>query len=524
MDGNLQMAGGSPHGPALPATAALIVSGVSKAFGGVKALDKVHLEVRRGEVHVLFGENGAGKSTLINIIAGALRPDEGTIMLDGRALELTSVSQARRHGIAAVFQEFSLAPSLTVEENIFLGVEPTIGIRIDGKRIHQGAHDILAKLGFAIKPMELTSRLSRGQQQMVEIAKALITRPKILILDEPTASLADREVERLFALVKKLQEEGVAIIYITHRIAEIERLGNRVTVLRDGAYISTREVRDLTQVKLVELMTGRAFGEMFPPIAHSPGRPILVLNELTNADGKVEKVSLEVRAGEIVGLAGLVGCGKSEIGRACFGIERVKGGSIRYLGRDITRSRPKANLDRGLCYVPSDRRREGLMLQRPVRENISLAGLDLRELSMGGILRTRAERTMALRLGHQMGVKPLRPELDVGRYSGGNQQKVMLAKYIAKDAKLFIFDEPTIGIDVATKAEIYRFLAETVAGGAGILLISSELKEIINLCHRVYVISDGRVRTELHGEAITERNLLTNFFEVDPRDATAVRE
>ncbi|MEA2783230.1 MAG: ribose transport system ATP-binding protein [Rhodospirillaceae bacterium] len=494
----------------------LAIAGVSKSYGGVKALRQVDLDVRRGEVHVLFGENGAGKSTLIGIIAGSVKPDEGTIDIEDRRVHFDSVSHARRHGVSAVFQEFSVAPDLSVEDNIFLGVEPGRGIMLDKRKIRTGASEILTRLGFAMKPAALASTLSRGQQQMVEIAKALATRPKILILDEPTASLTDRESEKLFELIAALTAQGVAIIYITHRIAEIGRIGDRVTVLRDGAWVATRQVKELSSGKLVELMTGRPVGDFFPRIEHRPGPPLLRLRGLTTRNRRVNDVSLEVRAGEIVGLAGLVGCGKSEIGRACFGIERIASGTVEFLGRDITRSNPRRNLDQGLCYIPSDRRREGLLLARTVRENISAASLG--QVSRLGVIRPAAERSLTRRLGEKMQIRPFHQEREVRKYSGGNQQKIMLAKYIANTTKVFIFDEPTIGIDVGTKIEIYNFLAELVANGVAVLLISSELNEILNLSNRVYVIHNGSVRAELASEEISERNVLSHFFQVDARD------
>ena len=489
-------------------------SGVVKTFGGVHALDHVDFDLNTGEVHILFGENGAGKSTFINILAGAFRPDDGEIDLSGERVVFESVYDARQQGISAVFQEFSLAPDLTVEENIFLGHEPIRATMLDKRAIREAAREIIERLGFSIDPQATVSGLSRALQQMVEIAKALLTDPKILILDEPTSSLTEREVGQLFRLIEQLKAQGVAIIYITHRVAEIQQIGDRVTVLRDGKRIDTVAVADVTQTRLVELMTGRAVGGFFPEIEHRPGESRLVIHNLTTRDHRVHQVSLEARSGEIVGLAGLVGCGKSEIGRACFGIEPISHGTIQYLGEKLSHANPYKNLMNGLCYVPPDRRREGLMLERPTRENISLASLDLRQISYWGVqLRRAAERLMTRQLGARMRVNPLQMESEVNKYSGGNQQKIMLAKYLARDTQVFILDEPTIGIDVAAKIEVYEFLKELVSKNVAVVLISSELPEILNLCNRVYVIHLGRVRAHFEGDQITERNLLSSFFE-----------
>ena len=494
------------------ASALLRVRGMCRNFGGVRALDHVDFDLERGEVHVLFGENGAGKSTLINILAGAVHPDEGTVELNGERVALESVHDARRRGIAAVFQEFSLAAELTVEQNIFLGAEPTAGIVLDKRAMRAGAKDIVARLGFDIPAAAPVSTLARAQQQMTEIAKAMLTDPKILILDEPTSSLTEREVNQLFDLVASLKREGVAVIYITHRVAEIQQVGDRVTVLRDGRHVATVDAASTSQKELVELMTGRPIGDFFPQVSFDPGEVRLAVSNLTTRDRRVRDVSIEVRAGEIVGLAGLVGCGKSEIGRACFGIEEVERGTISFMGEPLRHLSAGENLARGLSYVPPDRRREGLLLDRPTRENVSLASLDLASMSRRSVLRRAAERTVTRALAGRMRVTPLAMEKDANTYSGGNQQKILLSKYIARDNKVFILDEPTIGVDVGAKTEIYEFLKDLAEGGAAVLLISSELPEILNLSNRVYVIHNGSVRVHFEGGEITEENLLSAFF------------
>lgn len=496
-------------------TTLLKLRGITKSFVGVRALDDVDFDLNTGEVHALFGENGAGKSTLINVIAGALTPERGSIELQGHREQLGSVHEARRLGIAAVFQEFSLAPALTVEENLFLGSEPKRWRLLDKRATRRRAQEALANLGFKVSPTARVSSLSRAEQQMVEIAKAILTKPKVVIFDEPTASLTEQETTQLFQLIARLKAQGVGIVYITHRIAEIFEIGDRVTVMRDGRKIQTLPLSDVDQNRLVELMTGRQIGAFFPHIAHNPGEAVLRMSDLRTRDGRVRGVSIGVRAGEIVGLAGLVGCGKSEIGRACFGLTELADGSVvEFCGERETRPLPRRMLARGLQYLPSDRRREGLMLERSTRENITLAMLSEPELKCMGFLRRRAERARAQHLAEKMGVTPLRMENAVIQYSGGNQQKIVLAKMMSRDMKVLILDEPTVGVDVSSKAEIYGFLAKMVESGIGILLISSDLPEILNLSHRVYVIHEGIVRSHFQGADITENKILESFFHV----------
>ena len=491
----------------------LRLRGITKTFVGVRAVDEVDFDLAAGEVHALFGENGAGKSTLINIIAGALTPDSGSIELQGASAQFGSVHEARKLGIAAVFQEFSLAPDLTVEENLFLGAEPKRGLLIDKGTIRKKSEEVLARLGFRLNPRERVSSLSRAEQQLVEIAKAILTNPKVVIFDEPTASLTEQETTQLFQLIARLKQQGVGIIYITHRIAEIYEIGDRVTVMRDGRHIQTLPLSQVGQTRLVELMTGRPVGDFFPAISHLPGGTLLRVADLRTADGRVRGASINVRAGEIVGLAGLVGCGKSEIGRACFGLAPIAPGStIEFNGETVAGPAPRPMLARGLQYVPSDRRREGLMLDRPTRENIALPMLSQPALSRMGVLKLGVERERTRHLAERMRVTPLRMERTPAEYSGGNQQKIVLAKSLSRDIKLLILDEPTVGVDVGAKAEIYGFLKRLTESGVGILLISSDLPEILNLCRRVYVIHDGTVRAEFEGDDIAEKNVLRSFF------------
>ena len=492
--------------------ALLELSRVSRRFPGVLALDQVDFDLRRGEVHVLFGENGAGKSTLIAIVAGALRPHGGQIRFRGHRVELDSVHHARSLGISAVFQEFSLVPELTVEQNLFLGAEETsLGV-LDKAGMRRRAADILARLGFPLRPRKRVAFLSRAERQMVEIAKAFRSELSVLVLDEPTASLTDRETEQLFALIEQIRTRGVGIIYITHRMNEIRRIGDRITVLRDGRLVATVESH-ASEEELVRLMTGRVIDELFPGIRFSPGASILEVADLTTADHSVNGASLHVRQGEVVGLAGLVGSGKSEVARACFGLARISGGRVSFAGEAVRRPSPRRMLDRGFFYVPADRRNEGLLMMRSVRENVALAALSTSKYSRGFLLRRREEFSQVRALARRLNLQPLRIEREVDQFSGGNQQKVLLAKSLTREVRMFAFDEPTVGVDVGTRVAIYEFVRDLCEGGAAVLLISSDLPEILHLSNRVYVMCRGRLTAELRGDEIGQENVLRHCFE-----------
>jgi ribose transport system ATP-binding protein len=508
------MSAGAPQERAAPAVAGaslLRLEALTKRFPGVLALDRADFDLRPGEVHVLFGENGAGKSTLISIAAGALRPDAGRITFRGAPVQLHSVHHARSLGISAVFQDFSLVPQMTVEENLFLGAEATRGGLLNKRELHRRAEAILARLGFPLRPRQQVARLSRAEQQMVEIAKAFRAELSVLILDEPTASLTERETDQLFRLIEQVRREGVGVIYITHRISEIRRIGDRITVLRDGRYVATVPA-DTAEEELVRLMTGRVIDQIFPQIVSSPGRTVLEVAHLSTVDRSVSDVSLTVRAGEIVGLAGLVGSGKSEVARACFGLLPLAGGRVTFEGAEVTGTGSRQMLERGFFYLPPDRRDEGLVMMRSVRENTTLASLDLAEFSSGPWLKRAAERHAVQCLALRLNLQPPRIERDVDHFSGGNQQKVLLAKSLTRAVKLFAFDEPTVGVDVGTRVAIYQFIKELCEDGAAILLISSDLPEVLHLAQRVYVMYRGTLRAELTGAAINQETVLGHFF------------
>lgn len=503
----------SPAGREAGDAPLLRIKSVSKRFPGVLALSDVDFDLQPGEVHVLFGENGAGKSTLISMLAGVYQPTAGVIELNGREIRLNSVHDARSFGISAVFQEMSLVGQLTVEQNLFLGDERTKGPFLDRRSQHKETERILSDLGFPLRPEQQVERLSRAEQQMVEIAKAFRSELSVLILDEPTASLTERETDRLFQLIETVKARGVGVIYISHRMAEIRRIGDRITVLRDGGYIDTVDAKSTSEDELVQLMTGRVIDRIFPKIKFTPAAESLRIENLSTRDGRVQDVSLHVRRGEIVGLAGLIGSGKSRVIRTCFGLAKPSRGRVIFEGGDVTGFSMRQMLDCGFFYNPPDRRTEGLVMTRSCRENISLPSLGLDRFQSMGLIRRGAERRTAQDLSESLQLQPPRIEREVNHFSGGNQQKVLLAKCLTRDVKMYVFDEPTIGVDVGTRVEIYKFIARLCEEGAAVILISSYLPEIIHMSSRVYVMHRGSVQAELADGDITEENILSRFFE-----------
>jgi ribose transport system ATP-binding protein len=487
---------------------------LTKHYPGVKALDGVDFSLAAGEVHVLFGENGAGKSTLITLLAGASQPSSGRIVMEGHEVHLHSVLDARKHGVSAVFQEFSLVPTLTVAENLFLGDESPRHGFIDRRALASRARALLADLQFDLDPARRVSSLTRAEQQMVEIAKGFRSRLRVLILDEPTASLTDRETERLFALVARIKAEGAGVIYITHRMQEIARIGDRVTVLRDGRRIGTVDAKSTSGDRLIEMMTGRTISEIYPTIESRPGEVLLEVDRLRSGAG-VHDASITVRRGEVVGLAGLVGSGKSELMRAVFGIDRVVSGRVRFKGVDVTHASPGEMLERGLFYLPPDRKAEGLVLPFTARANIALPALRTKLRGLFGLLSGTRREALTRSAAQQVELA----ESNVGRavavLSGGNQQKVLFAKGLGIDADLYVLDEPTVGVDVGTRSALYALIKRLCEGGAGVVLVSSDLPEVLHLSHRVYVTRRGYIAGERHGAEINEASLLGLFFERD---------
>src|SRR5579883_3480603 len=493
----------------------LELSRVSKRFPGVTALDRVDFELRHGEVHVLFGENGAGKSTLINIIAGTYPPDEGAFTYQGEPVAHLTPHAARLLGISPVFQEFSLVPDLTVEQNLFLGRELSRSGVLDRSRMRTRALDLIKLLGFDLDPNRKVRDLSRAHQQMVEIAKAFLADVRLLILDEPTASLTEAEAAKLFALIAKLKASGVGIIYVSHRMREIKQIADRITVLRDGRKIATVEAGDVSENALVEMMTGRKIEVLFPRIEPRPGAKLLEVENLTLANHTVAEVSFYARAGEITGVAGLVGCGKSELVRAVYGLELIAAGVVKVGGAVANNPSPAALLKQGLCYFPSDRVAEGLALGRSVRENASMTALDLPAYSRRGVIQRASERRSIQSIVERLKLRPPQIERAVANFSGGNRQKVLLARGLTRNIRVYLFDEPTVGIDVGAKTEVYDLMKDLLATGAAIVLVSSELPEALHLSHRLYVMHRSRMVAELTGADISEQQVLSHFFRED---------
>ncbi len=487
----------------------LALRDISKSFPGVRALSGVQFDVLPGEVHALLGENGAGKSTLIKIMSGVHKPDEGQMLLDGRPVTFGNPREAQANRIATIYQELSLYPALTVAENIFMGHAPRRGRGlfsvIDWRRMEARAAELLASLD--IHDLDVRAKvgtLNVGNRQRVEIAKALSIDARVLIMDEPTAALTEADVSRLFGIVRLLRERGVGIVYISHRLNEVFELADRVTVLRDGQYVDTQFVRDTTEPDLINRMVGRTIDDLFPKSAAVIGETVLEVRDLVRLP-YTRGVSLSVREGEIVGLAGLVGSGRSELAQAIFGILPAQSGTIHIGGRQVQIDNPGKAIRCGIAYVPEDRGTQGLVRQMIIRENTSLAVL--RAMSTGGFIRPKRERTLAQRAIGQLSIRATGTEQVVGKLSGGNQQKVVVSKWLASEPRLLIVDEPTRGVDVGAKAEIHRLMSELAAErGLAILMISSELPEILGMSDRVLVMREGRIVAEYpRAEATQER-------------------
>ncbi len=487
----------APESEMAPSSAAplLEVRDIEKAFPGVRALSGVSFEVRAGEVHALLGENGAGKSTLIKIISGVYEPDRGSILIGGREASFASPEDAKRAGVATIYQELLLFPELTVAENIFLGHAPRAGMgRIDWRAMRARAEALLASLEIDdLAANQVVGALSVGNRQRVEILRALSHDARILIMDEPTAALTESDVTRLFDIVRRLRARGVGIVYISHRLDEIFAIGDRVTVLRDGAYVGARNVADTNASELVQMMVGRRIDNLFPKTSVPIGAPVLEARDIVRHP-MTKSISLTVRAGEIVGLAGLVGSGRSELAQTLFGITPAESGEIRLMGEGVTISSAESARSKGIAYVPEDRGVQGLVRPMSVLQNFSLAALGA--VSRAGFIDRGAERRMAEDGVQRFRVKTSSVDEVAGRLSGGNQQKIVLGKWLANNPKLLILDEPTRGIDVGAKAEIHRLMSELAGAGVAILMISSELPEVLGMSDRVLVMREGRLVAE----------------------------
>ncbi|MEA3212957.1 MAG: rhamnose transport system ATP-binding protein [Chthoniobacter sp.] len=482
------------------AASLLELQGVTKSFGAVRALKGVSFSLAAGEVHALLGENGAGKSTLIKVITGAHLPDEGSITIAGEAVAHLNPSKARALGIACIYQQPALFPDLSVAENIALRLEqPSARRRVRWAEQRARAVDLLKRIGAAIHPDAEVRQLSMPEQQLVEIACALGAGARIVIMDEPTASLTQKEQHLLFAVVRDLRAHGVGIIYISHRLEEIFALADRVTVLRDGESVGTNRVDEIHEASLIKMMVGREVSAIYPPAESAPAGVVLSLRGVGCRASGVHGIDLDVRAGEVVGLAGLVGAGRTELARILFGITPADAGEIVLNGQRLEIPSPRAAVEHGIAYVPEDRRRHGVILEMPIAANITMAIHPT--LFPGAWIRFGAERQLAQEYVRDLAVKAYGPEAPGGSLSGGNQQKVALARWLATKPKLLILDEPTQGVDVGAKAEIHRIIRRLAKEGLAVLMISSDLPEALGMSDRIAVMRGGTITGVLPGDA-----------------------
>ncbi len=482
----------------------LEMRGIGKSFHGVKALEGVHLTVREGQVQALLGENGAGKSTLIKILSGAYTKDEGEIFFEGRNVAIRGPEDAQELGISTIYQEFNLAKDLTVAENIFLGHLPTKGMRVDWETARKRSGEILKRLGATFSPEEIVSNLSVAEQQLVEISKSLNRKTRILVMDEPSAVLGEGDLERLFQMVRSLQAQGIGIIYISHRIREIFELADEVTVLKDGRYVATRQVADVTMGDLVRLMIGRDLKDVYPKRELEPGEVLLEVKNLRRSH-LVHDVSFSLRAGEIVGFSGLTGSGRTEVVRAIFGAD-AHGGEMLVSGRPYRARSPAEAISRGISLLTEDRKAHGLFLKLNVAVNTTIAAL--KQLCKGGIIQRARERALVTKMIQDLRIQTPNANFIVVNMSGGNQQKVILARWLSIDTKILIMDEPTRGIDVGSKSEIYQIMNELTKRGVGIIMISSELPEVLGMSDRVLVMREGTIVCELARAEASEEAIM----------------
>ena len=478
----------------------LQLSNITKSFGAVRALKGVSFDLQAGEVHALLGENGAGKSTLIKVITGAHQANRGRLMVAGRSLENLNPSMAHQLGIACIYQQPALFPELTVAENIGVRLESVAPWRrVPWKRRDRRAAELLRRIGANIAPHAEVRRLSMPEQQLVEIACAIGAGARIVIMDEPTASLTQKEQHLLFDVVRDLRQSGVGVVYISHRLEEIFALADRVTVLRDGESVGTNRVDDINETELIRMMVGREVSQIYPPGAGEPGDVVLSLKNVSCASGGVRAVTLDIRAGEIVGLAGLVGAGRTELARVLFGITPADAGRIEMRGKHLTIRSPREAVSRGIAYVPEDRRRHGVILEMAIAANMTMAIHP--RLFPGSWLRFGAERSLALEYIQRLDVKTSGPDAPGGSLSGGNQQKVSLARWLATKPQVLILDEPTQGVDVGAKSEIHKIIRQLAAQGLAVLMISSDLPEIIGMSDRIAVMREGAITALLPGRS-----------------------
>ena len=496
----------------------LEMRGIVKRFPGVLALSDVNITVHAGEVHVLIGENGAGKSTLIKILSGVFLPDTGTILFEGKPVAIRNPRDAQMLGVSTIYQELNLVPDMTVAENIFLGREPMrlrrLGI-VDRRLLNRQADELLTTLNLQIDPQAVIKSLGIAQQQMVEIAKALSLNAQLIIMDEPTAVLTTHEIDQLFATIAELKRRGVAIIYISHRLDEVKTLGDRATVLRDGGWVGTVQVADTSIDQLIRMMVGRDLADKFPKIPVAPGEEVLRVEHLSR-NGVLHDINFYLRRGEVLGIAGLVGAGRTELARVIFGADPLHGGQIFMHGQPIDIRSPGHAIRKGIALVPEDRKRHGILAHLSIKHNITLTALS--DFSRRGFINMRQEDAHAQDYAAAMRIASPDLERWVHYLSGGNQQKVVIAKWLSSRADIFLFDEPTRGIDVAAKVEVYQLMNELIKRGAAIVMISSELPEILGMSDRILVMRGGRICGEFLRADATEENILERALRGSPEN------
>lgn len=485
----------------------LIMKSIEKSFPGVKALQNAYLELEKGEVNVILGENGAGKSTLMKILTGVYSKDSGEIFLNGEKIEVKTPKEAEKYGISIIYQEFNLLPHLRVSENIFITRLPknSFGI-VDEKKLFENTEKILKKLNLNINPNEIVANLSVAQQQMVEIAKALSVNCQILIMDEPTAALTESEINDLFKVIKDLKEKGVGIIYISHRMEELKHIANKVTIMRDGQYINTLNFKDTTLDEMISLMVGRSLENQFPKRKKNKGEVILEIKELSKR-GKFKDVSFQLKKGEILGFSGLMGAGRTEVARAIFGADLIDSGEIILEGKKLNIKTPRDAIKEGIAYLTEDRKKDGLLLNLSVEDNIMVSNPNSYSNNMK-ICNFNKSKELCEKFIKSMNIKTPNLKQEIKNLSGGNQQKAIIARWLCEEKKILMIDEPTRGIDVGAKREVYLLMNQLVEEGVSIIMISSELPEVLGMSDRVLIMREGRVTGILPVEELNQEKIM----------------
>ena len=476
-------------------------------FPGVRALDNVSFEADRGEVHVLLGENGAGKSTLTKILAGVYKETSGKMFLENEVYEISNIREAREKGVTMIFQELNLVPHLSVAENIFLGRAPKGRFGIDWKKMNEDAARLLKSLHVDIEPTAVVKHLGVARQQMVEIAKALSFESSVIVMDEPTAALTESEIDELFKVIRKLKSENVCIIYISHRMDELLEIGDRVTVLRDGQYVSTVKVKETNVNELITLMVGRSLEQQYPKEIHEKGGVAIEVKNLSQNKNNLKNISFKAHRGEVVGFAGLMGAGRTELMRAVFGADRFENGKVFINDKEVSITKPGDAINNGIGFLTEDRKGQGLVLLLGVDQNVTLSNLDA--ISVKSILNLDKEKKLVRKHINDLSIKTPHIYQKAKYLSGGNQQKVVLAKWLTTQSDIIIFDEPTRGIDVGAKVEIYKIMNEMTKRGAAIIMVSSELPEILGMSDRIYVMREGEIKGELKYEEADQEKIMS---------------